>query len=115
MTIEHMPSKIYHYPDDLPCSPYWNRWDICMAHLAFEQDWNYGGWLQERPSNQRRMEATHVQLHRMQFDPGTCFNGWESLSTNAKEIYVNLVARYFPQCIDEHLANLEAAYAKGEE
>jgi hypothetical protein len=38
---------------------------ICQAHQQLEADYNVGGWLQERPSNQRRMEATSCQLHRM--------------------------------------------------
>lgn len=41
--------------------------DICQAHAQLESDYNKGGWLQERPSNQRRMESTGVQLHRMRY------------------------------------------------
>jgi hypothetical protein len=42
--------------------------DICQAHAQLESDYNVGGWLRERPSNKRRMEATACQLSRMQYD-----------------------------------------------
>jgi hypothetical protein len=74
--------------------PYFDRFDICEAHLALEWDWNDGGWLRERPSNQRRREATSIQLGRIQFKPGMAFNGFESLSENGKEIYRELEERY---------------------
>lgn len=41
--------------------PYFDRFDICAAHLAVETHYHVSGWLQERPGNRRRMEATHVQ------------------------------------------------------
>lgn len=44
--------------------------DICQAHAQLESDYNVGGWVRERPSNQRRMEATSVQLSRIGFDMG---------------------------------------------
>jgi hypothetical protein len=74
--------------------PNFDRFDICEAYYAIESDYNKGGWLQERPSNQRRREATHVQLHRMQFKPAPSFNGFESLTENGKEIYLALEERY---------------------
>jgi hypothetical protein len=73
---------------------YLDRFDICAAHLAIEWNWNQGGWLQERPSNQRRREATHVQLYRIGFKPSPLFNGKDSLSENGLEIYNNLCRRY---------------------
>lgn len=42
--------------------------DICQAHLQLEADYNVGGWLRERPSNRRRMEATACQLSRMNYE-----------------------------------------------
>lgn len=48
---------------------YFDRFDICEAHCVLEWDYNMGGWLRERPSSQRRMESTGVQLLRMQFRP----------------------------------------------
>lgn len=44
--------------------------DVCQAHLQLEADYNYGGWLRERPSNQRRNESTSCQLSRMEYSPG---------------------------------------------
>ena len=69
-----------------------DRFDICEAHAVLESDWNNGGWLRERPSNQRRREATSVQLHRMQFRPrpDLCF---ETLTENGKEIYMEAEKR----------------------
>lgn len=40
---------------------------ICQAHAQLESDYNKGGWLVERPSNQRRMASTGVQLSRMKY------------------------------------------------
>lgn len=75
--------------------PYFDRFDICAAHLAIEIHYNRGGWLYERPSNRRRMEATHVQLHRMGYRPAPsrvdCF---EALTDNGKAIYRELETRY---------------------
>jgi hypothetical protein len=43
---------------------HFDRFDICEAYAVLEWDWNMGGWLQERPTNRRRMEATSIQLAR---------------------------------------------------
>lgn len=43
--------------------------DICQAHAQLEADYNVGGIVRERPSNQRRNASTGVQLHRMKFNP----------------------------------------------
>ncbi len=42
-----------------------DRFNICQAHAQLESDYNVDGWLRERPSNRRRMEATSCQLERM--------------------------------------------------
>ena len=42
-----------------------NRFAICQAYSQLESDYNVGGILQERPSNQRRNESTGVQLSRI--------------------------------------------------
>jgi len=73
---------------------YFDRFDICEAHLALEWDYNSGGILWERPANARRKESTQNQLDRIYFRPGTCFDGFDSLSENGKEIYLNLVEKY---------------------
>lgn len=45
--------------------------DICQAHQQLESDYSHGGWLRERPSNQRRNGSTSCQLLRMRYrDPG---------------------------------------------
>lgn len=43
--------------------------DICQAHAQLESDFNVGGWIRERPSNQRRNESTSCQLSRLEFEP----------------------------------------------
>lgn len=42
-----------------------DRFNICQAFQQLEADYNVGGWVHERPSNQRRMESIGVQLHRI--------------------------------------------------
>lgn len=73
---------------------HFDRFDICEAYLCLEWDYNLGGWLHERKSNRRRMEATAVQLKRMGFKPSRSFMGFESLSENGQAIYRNLEQRY---------------------
>lgn len=76
---------------------YWDRFDICMAHHCLENDWNAGGWLRERPSNRRRKEATHVQLHRLGFGGHTPHTFDDLIymgEDNAAEIYVNALVRF---------------------
>lgn len=74
----------------------WDRYDICAAHLALEHDWNAGGWLQERPSNLRRKEATHVQLERIGFSmPRYLDWSFEGLDNdNQREIYIEGLIRF---------------------
>lgn len=72
-------------PDDLP-SPYFDRFDVCEAHAVLEWDWNVGGILQERPTNERRNRSTDVQLHAMRFRPSPMLN-YDRLSENGKAIY----------------------------
>jgi hypothetical protein len=74
--------------------PYFDRFDICEAHLAIEWDYNVSGILQERESNQRRVMSTDFQLQRMGFKASPLFNGYDSLTENGKEIYNNLQQRY---------------------
>ena len=73
---------------------YFDRFDIAEAYLALEWDYNKGGWLQERPSNRRRLEATDVQLRRIGFRPSPLFSGYASLTENGKAIYDNAKARF---------------------
>ena len=74
---------------------YFDRFDIVLAHLVLEYDYNVGGILQERPSNKRRNMSTGYQIHRIdknfhKNDVYTLF--WHS--DNAKAIYWNLVDKY---------------------
>ena len=69
-----------------------NRYDIAEAHYCVEVDYNVSGWLQERPSNQRRKEATHIQLHRMGFRQHPDLK-YETLTENGRLIYDALVAK----------------------
>lgn len=74
---------------------YFDRFDICAAHEAIEIHYHVGGWLHERPSNRRRMEATHVQLHRMGYKSApTSLDCYDALSDNGREIYDELEKRY---------------------
>lgn len=73
---------------------YFDRFDICEAYKALEDDYNVSGVLQERPSNRRRAMSTDFQLHRMEFRPSPMFCGFASMSENAQDIYMDLVARY---------------------
>lgn len=74
--------------------PHYDKFDICQAYYQIEVDYNQGGWLQDRPSNLRRMESTDVQLHRIGFSIGMGWNGYESLTENGKDIYHLLRNRY---------------------
>lgn len=74
--------------------PDFDKFDVCEAHYQLEVDYHANGWLHERPSNQRRREATHVQLHRMSFRVGAGWRGYNSLSENGQEIYHQLRLRY---------------------
>jgi hypothetical protein len=69
-----------------------DRFDIVEAHCVLEWDYNLGGWLHERPSNQRRRASTGVQLHRMKFRARAdlCF---DNLSENGQEIYLGNVLK----------------------
>jgi len=74
--------------------PYFDRFDICEAYAVLENDYNINGWLRERPSNQRRMESTSYQLHRMGFGLNSAVSEYEDLTENGKEIYDALVKRW---------------------
>lgn len=73
-----------------------DRFDICGAHLALENDYNSGGWIRERPSNARRKESSGVQLARMGFDPGrdACCSFGYLQNDNQRAVYVNALRAY---------------------
>jgi len=60
---------------------YWDRFDICEAYLALEMDWNVGGLVNGK--------SYSSQLHNMKFRASILFKGYDSLSENGKEIYLN--------------------------
>lgn len=71
-----------------------DRFDICEAYCLLESDYNVGGILQERPSNQRRNESTGVQLARMGYYGGMVSSGIEDAEDNVKEIYYSKVLEW---------------------
>ncbi len=56
-----------------------DRFNICQAFSQLESDFNKGGWLQERPSNQRRRESIGCQLARMSFSNP---HGWVDIEAD---------------------------------
>ena len=84
--------------------PSFDRFDICEAYAVLEWDYNVNGWLRERPTNRRRMQATSVQLFRLGFKahPDLCY---ETLSENGQAIYDQLVERY---CLPKYSEPVEA-------
>lgn len=69
-----------------------DRFDTCEAYACLEAGYNVGGWLRERPSNQRRRESIGVQLHRMQFRARLSLSR-ATLTDNGRAIYAAAVAR----------------------
>jgi hypothetical protein len=72
---------------------HFDRFDICEAYAVLEWDWKLGGWLQERPSNRRRMESTGVQLHRINFKARSDLS-YDTLTDNGREIYDEAELRF---------------------
>ena len=74
---------------------YFDRFDICGAYLALENDWNRGGIIWERASNARRKESTGFQLARMQYEPArdSCCSFEYLENDNQREIYCDALAR----------------------
>lgn len=73
---------------------YFDRFDICEAHLVFEWDYHFGGIVQERPSNRRRNRSTDYQLSRMGFEVRANLK-YKTLTENGKAIYDALEKKYF--------------------
>ena len=77
-----------------------HRFSICQAYAQLESDYNAGGWLRERPSNQRRLESIGVQLSRIGYsnpygrvnieaEPGED----DGADDEVREIYMHAVLR----------------------
>lgn len=71
-----------------------DRFAICAAYQALENDWNRGGILWERPSNQRRSEATSVQLMRMGYRSPYHGGTFTALDDDEKDIYINALVKF---------------------
>lgn len=83
-----------------------DRFAICQAFQQLEADYNVGGWLRERPSNQRRMESIGVQLHRMGYSspyghtqicaeaPDGSWGDLDSFDEEVRSIYVDHVLKW---------------------
>ena len=76
--------------------PYFDRFDICGAYLALENDYNRDGWIPERPSNRRRRESVGIQLARIGFRPALdqCCAFEYLQNDNQRAIYVDALQRF---------------------
>ena len=59
-----------------------DRFAICQAFAQLEADFNHGGWLRERPSNQRLGESIGCQLARIGYSNPY---GWVDISAPIEE------------------------------
>lgn len=95
-----------------------DRFAICQAFAQLESDYNKGGWLQERPSNQRRKESIACQLSRMGYKNP---HGWvdieaerdndreDPMDDEVREVYMRYVLKWnLP--IDEGLRDAMQRY-----
>jgi len=73
---------------------YFDRFDICEAYELMEVDYNIGGILRERSSNQRRNMSTGYQLRRMGYRPSPSGGTFGSLTENGQDIYRSLESQY---------------------
>ncbi|VTU31974.1 hypothetical protein H4CHR_02916 [Variovorax sp. PBS-H4] len=61
--------------------------DVCEAYRLLEANYNVGGWLRERPSNQRRRESIGCQLARLNYSSGSrIVELWASAEDVAEEL-----------------------------
>lgn len=88
--------------------------DICQAHQQLESDYNHGGWLRERPSNQRRNESTSCQLLRIKYhDPrwvDICAEDDDQYDNDVRDIYLINVLKLGLPMDDEMRAFIAARY-----
>ena len=91
--------------------------DICQAHAQLESDYNLGGMLRERPSNQRRNESTGCQLARMKYHMGSrwveiCAESDDDGDDDVRDIYLINVMKLGLPADDEMYAFITARYTK---
>jgi hypothetical protein len=90
--------------------------DICQAHAQLESDYNVGGWVRERPSNQRRRESTSCQLSRLGFDPGMRWvdiyaaDDGDSDDEAVRDIYIQNVLKWGLPFTEEERAFIAKRY-----
>jgi hypothetical protein len=105
LTLPHMDSPV-------------SVFSICQAHAQLESDYNVGGWVRERPSNQRRNESTSCQLSRLNFNSGHWWvdiyterdeNG-DSDDEDVKDIYIQNVLKWALPITDEERTFIAARY-----
>lgn len=70
-----------------------DRFAICEAFALLEAHYNVGGWLQERPSNQRRRESIGVQLHRIGYS-NPYAPGLEQADEEVQSVYMKHVLQW---------------------
>ena len=78
-----------------------HRFSICQAYAQLESDYNVGGVLRERPSNQRRRESVGVQLSRIGYSHPYVWVAIEAAPSDeddgndgeVREIYMHAVLR----------------------
>lgn len=70
-----------------------DRFAICEAFALLECHYNVGGWLRERPSNQRRRESIGVQLSRIGYS-NPYAGGLEDADEEVKSIYFDHVLKW---------------------
>jgi len=92
--------------------------DICQAHAQLESDYNIGGIVRERPSNQRRNESTSCQLSRLGYHDAY---RWVDIYTerdecddpadeDVKDIYIQNVLKWGLPITPEERAFIAARY-----
>lgn len=92
--------------------------DIAQAHAQLESDYNVGGWVRERPSNQRRRESTGCQLSRLGYHGA---GRWVDIYTerdedgdpadeDVKDIYIQNVLKWGLPITPEERAFIAARY-----
>ena len=92
--------------------------DICQAHAQLESDYNVGGWVRERPSNQRRRESTSCQLSRIGYSD---VHRWVDIYTerdedgdsgdeDVKDIYIQNVLKWGLPFTEEERAFIAKRY-----
>lgn len=88
------------FPAPRPEMPF-DRFAVCLAFEALENDWNVGGWIHERPTNRRNREACSIQLSRIGFRAGMgqggSFSGLlgdDPTDEAARDVYIRHLVKF---------------------